>query len=82
MAKHGVITVDATGALTMDESSGVIGYIADGATSLFAHQKAAVGYTKWVQLGLVGAAFNMAGVHSTTGKFGLGIIGKNYYIGG
>lgn len=82
MSKHGVILVGAEGELTLDESSGVIGYASDALTSLFAHQKAAVGYTKWLQFGIVGAAFNMAGVHSTTGKIGVGVVGKNYYIGG
>lgn len=82
MAKHGVVVVGETGVLTLDESSGVIGYASDALTSIFASQKAAVGYTKWVQLGIVAAVSNMAGVHSTTGKVGVGIVGKNYYIGG
>lgn len=82
MAKHGVIELNAEGVPTLKESSGVIGMATDAATSLLAHQKAAVGYTKWLQLGLVGAAFNMAGVHSTTGKLGVGVAGQNYYIGG
>mgnify|MGYP001076449001 CR=1 FL=1 len=82
MAKHGVIEISATGTPTLKESSGIIGMAADAATSVFAHQKAAVGYTKWLQLGMVGAVFNMVGVHSTTGKFGLGVVGKNYYLGG
>lgn len=82
MAKHGVVVISDEGVATLEESSGLIGMAADAATSVFAHQKAAVGYTKWLQLGAVGAVFNMAGVQSTTGKVGVGILGKNFYIGG
>lgn len=81
MAKHGVIEISADGTPTLRLSTGIIGMAADAATSVFEHQKAAVGYTKWLQLGMVGAIFNMAGVQSTTGKIGLGIAGKNYYVG-
>lgn len=82
MAKHGVVVIDETGKPTLEESSGLIGMAADAVTSVFAHQKAAVGYTKWLQLGAVAGLFNMAGVQSTTGKVGVGILGKNFYIGG
>lgn len=82
MAKHGIVEVDAEGVVTLKESSGLIGMVGDAATSLIAHQKAAIGYTKWIQLGAVAGLANMSGVQSTTGKVGFGVLGKNYYIGG
>lgn len=82
MAKHGIIVVAEDGTTTLETSEGIIGMTADAVTSLVAHQKAAVGYVKWIQLGLVGGLFNMLGIQSTTGKVGVGVAGKNFYVGG
>lgn len=82
MAKHGVVTVDPeTGALALTEGTGIMNYLTDALTTLFSSQKVAVGHAATVQKVALVTAGNMAGVHSTTGKLGVGAFGKNIYLG-
>lgn len=82
MAKHGVVAVNPeTGALTLTEGTGIVNYVTDALTTLISSQKVAVGYAATLQKIALVTAGNMAGVHSTTGKLGVGALGKNIYFG-
>jgi hypothetical protein len=81
MAKHGIVTIDEAGALKLEEGTGILNYVTDGLTTLFSSQKVAVGHAATVQKVALVAAGNMAGIHSATGKLGVGALGKNIYFG-
>lgn len=81
MAKHGVITIDEAGAPTLVEGTGIVNYMTDALTTIVSSQKVAVGHAATIQKIALVAAGNMAGVHSTTGKLGVGVLGKNIYFG-
>lgn len=81
MAKHGVVSVNAEGVATFTEGAGVIKYATDAVSTLISTDKAVVGYGALVQkIGLF-ALGNMAGIHSGTGRLGVGILRKNIYFG-
>lgn len=81
MAKHGVITVSEEGVPTLEEGTGALNYVTDALTTVFSSQKVAVGHAATVQKVALVVAGNMAGVKSTTGRFGVGVLGKNIYFG-
>lgn len=81
MAKHGVITVGENGVPTLVEGTGIVNYFTDALTTVFSSQKVAVGHAATIQKIALVAAGNMAGIQSTTGKFGVGALGKNIYLG-
>lgn len=81
MAKHGVITVSEAGVPTLVEGTGVVNYLSDALTTVFSSQKVAVGHAATVQKIALVAAGNVAGIQSTTGKLGVGVLGKNIYLG-
>lgn len=81
MAKHGVITVSEEGVPTLVEGTGVVNYLTDALTTMVSSQKVAVGHAATVQKIALITAGNMAGVHSTTGALGVGVLGKNIYFG-
>lgn len=81
MAKHGVITVDQAGVPTLVEGTGIVNYMTDALTTIASSQKVAVGHAATIQKIALVAAGNLAGVHSTTGKLGVGVLGKNIYFG-
>lgn len=81
MAKHGVVSVDAEGKATFVEGAGVVKYATDALSTLISTDKAVVGHGALVQkIGLF-ALGNMAGIHSGTGRLGVGILRKNIYFG-
>lgn len=81
MAKHGVVSVDAEGKATFTEGAGIVKYATDAVSTLISTDKAVVGYGALVQkIGLF-ALGNMAGIHSGTGRLGVGILRKNIYFG-
>lgn len=81
MAKHGVITVSEEGVPTLVEGTGVVNYVTDALTTIISSQKVAVGHAATLQKIALVAAGNMAGIHSATGKLGVGALGKNIYFG-
>lgn len=81
MAKHGIVTINETGVPTLEEGTGVLNYVTDALSTIFSTQKVAVGHAATVQKIALVTAGNMAGVHSTTGKLGVGALGKNIYFG-
>lgn len=81
MAKHGVITVSEEGVPTLVEGTGVVNYVTDALTTIFSSQKVAVGHAATVQKVALVVAGNMAGVQSTTGRLGVGALGRNIYFG-
>lgn len=81
MAKHGIVTIDEAGKPTLQEGTGILNYATDALSTLFSTQKVAVGHTATVQKIALVTAGNMLGVRSTTGKFGVGVFGKNIYFG-
>lgn len=81
MAKHGIVQLDEAGTPTLVEASGALNYVTDALSTLFSSQKVAVGHAATVQKIALVAAGNMAGIHSATGKLGVGALGKNIYFG-
>lgn len=81
MAKHGVVKLDPAGTPTFVEGAGVIKYASDALSTLFSSQTVAVGHAATVQKIALVVAGNMAGIHSATGKLGVGALGKNIYFG-
>lgn len=81
MAKHGVITVSEEGVPTLVEGTGILNYFTDALTTIVSSQKVAVGHAATLQKVALVAAGNMAGIHSATGKLGVGALGKNIYLG-
>lgn len=81
MAKHGVVQLDEAGVPTLVEGSGALNYVGDALSTLFSTQKVAVGHAATIQKIALVAAGNLAGIHSATGKFGVGALGKNIYFG-
>lgn len=80
--KSQIVTQNATtGALDTPTASTGFGIITDGVKSALSLNTAAFGWPKAVELGLMFLAGNVAGVQSTTGKIGVGILGKNYLMG-
>lgn len=79
--KSGVVTIDAAGALTYTDGPGVLQMHIDALTTVISTTKAPVGFTALLQRGLLVTAGNMVGIHSGTGRFGLGVAGKNIYFG-
>lgn len=77
MAKHGIVTVSATGVTTFEERNGISGLTA-GIGTLFSYEKAPVGlpgvYAKIATL----VAGNMIAVQSLTGKLGVAALGRSY----
>lgn len=81
MAKHGVVSVNAEGVPTFVEGAGIVKYATDAVSTLISTDKAVVGYGALVQkIGLF-VAGNATGIHSGTGRFGVGVAGKNIYFG-
>lgn len=82
MAKHGVVAVNAeTGDATFTEGAGVLKYATDALSTLVATDRAVVGYGSIVQKVALFLGGNMVGVHSTTGRLGIGALRKNIYFG-
>lgn len=81
MAKHGTITLDEAGVPTFVESAGVVAYVTDALSTVLSSQKVAVGHAATVQKVALVVAGNAAGIHSATGKVGVGVLGKNIYMG-
>lgn len=82
MAKHGVVTVNAeTGEATFAEGSGIVKYATDALTTLVSTDKAVVGYGAIVQKLALFVGGNMVGIHSATGRVGVGALRKNIYFG-
>lgn len=81
MAKHGVVSVNAEGVTTFTEGTGVVEYASDALSTLISTDRAVVGYGALVQkIGLF-ALGNVAGIHSGTGRLGIGIMRKNIFFG-
>lgn len=81
MAKHGVVSVNAEGVVTFNDGTGVARYASDALSTLISTDKAVVGYGALVQkIGLF-ALGNVAGIHSGTGRLGIGIMRKNIFFG-
>lgn len=82
MSKHGVVTVNqADGVATFVANAGPLGYLTDALTTLVSTDKAVVGYGALIQkIGLF-VAGNTVGIQSESGKFGVGVAGKNIYLG-
>lgn len=81
MAKHGVVSIDADGVATFKDGAGVVNYASDAVSTLFSTDKAVVGYGAILQkIGLFTLG-NMTGVHSSTGRLGIGVLRKNIYFG-
>jgi len=80
MAKHGVITIDAEGVPTLEARGGVFNYVADATTTIVSHQKVPVGYPALIQRAMLFAAGNVVAYQSTTGRIGMGALGKNYIL--
>lgn len=81
MAKHGVVSVNAEGVTTFTEGTGIVKYASDALSTIIATDKAVVGYGALVQkIGLF-ALGNVAGIHSGTGRLGVGIMRKNIFFG-
>lgn len=81
MAKHGIVQLDEAGTPTLVEASGVLNYLTDAVSTLFGSQKVAVGHAATIQKIALVAAGNLVGIHSATGKLGVGALGKNIYFG-
>lgn len=82
MAKHGVVTVDPeTGSATFTASNGIVNYATDALSTLVSTNKAVVGYGAIVQRLALFAGGNMVGIHSATGRLGVGAFRKNIYFG-
>lgn len=82
MAKHGVVTVNAeTGEETFAEGAGIVKYVTDALTTLVSTDKAVVGYGAIVQKLALFVGGNMVGIHSATGRVGVGALRKNIYFG-
>lgn len=81
MAKHGVVSVNSEGEVTFTEGTGIVKYASDALSTLVSTDKAVVGYGSLVQKVSLFVAGNVAGIHSGTGRFGVGIAGKNIYFG-
>lgn len=80
--KSGLITVAEDGTVGPLVPSTGFGIFTDAAKNVVSLNTAAVGYTaavKGIFHFLIG---NVAGVQSTTGKIGVGVLGKNYVMGG
>lgn len=81
MAKHGIVTINDAGTPTLVEGTGILNYVTDALSTIFSAQKVVVGHAATVQKIALVAAGNAVGVHSTTGKLGVGALGKNIYFG-
>lgn len=81
MAKHGVVSVDSEGNVTFAEGTGFVNYASDALSTMVSTDKAVVGYGALVQRVGLFVAGNVAGIQSGTGRFGVGIAGKNIYFG-
>lgn len=82
MAKHGIVTVSEEGVASFDASEGVIGYMTDALTTVLSTTKAPVGAPALVQRIGLAVGGNIIGIHSATGKLGMGALGKNIVFGG
>lgn len=81
MSKHGIVTIAEDGTTTLTEGTGILNYATDALSTLFSSQKVVVGHAATLQKVALVVAGNVAGVHSATGKFGVGVLGKNIYMG-
>jgi hypothetical protein len=81
MAKHGVVSVNAEGVATFNEGAGIVNYASDALSTIISTDKAVVGYGALVQKVGLFALGNMAGIHSGTGRLGVGIMRKNIFFG-
>lgn len=82
MAKHGVVTVNPeTGAVTFVEGTGIVKYTTDALSTLISTEKAVVGYGSLLQKVGLFLGGNVAGIHSATGRLGMGVFRKNIYFG-
>lgn len=81
MAKSGVVTIDEAGVPTFVDGSGVMKMTTDALTTLISTTKAPVGYTALIQRAALLVGGNLIGVQSASGRFGVGVAGKNMYFG-
>lgn len=81
MAKQGIVKITAEGVASFEEGAGATKMITNALTTLVSTTSAPVGYAALIQkVGLV-VAGNMIGVHSTTGRLGVGVAGRNIQFG-
>lgn len=82
MAKHGVVTVNPeTGAMTFVDGTGVVSYATDALSTILSTDKAVIGYGAIVQKVALFLGGNVVGIHSATGRLGMGALRKNIYFG-
>lgn len=82
MAKHGVVTVNAeTGEATFVEGAGILKYATDALSTVISTDKAVIGYGALVQKVGLFLGGNVVGIHSATGRLGMGALRKNIYFG-
>lgn len=81
MAKSGIVTIDGEGGATFSEGAGLIDMASDALTTLVSTTRAPVGYTALLQRATLLVGGNLIGVHSASGRLGVGVAGKNMYFG-
>lgn len=81
MAKQGVVKIDDEGVTTFEDGAGVLKMLTNALVTIPSTTAAPVGYASLIQKATLVVAGNMAGVHSASGRLGVGIAGKNLYFG-
>lgn len=79
--KSGKVQINDTGAVTFVDGAGALNMIADALTTAISTTSAPIGYTALIQRGALLVAGNMIGIHSGTGRLGVGVAGRNILFG-
>lgn len=81
MAKQGVVKIDAEGVTTFEDGAGALKMITNSLVTIPSMTSAPVGYASLLQKAHLLVGGNMIGVHSASGRWGVGVAGKNVYFG-
>lgn len=79
--KHGIVEIDAEGVVKFVDGAGALKMVTDALTTVASTTKAPVGYTALIQKAGLVLAGNVIGVHSASGRAGVGVAGRNIFFG-